>query len=126
MFGKRRLSEGRVPAAPEDVSDCALAPPPNPLYIRRLCMDEHRLKKIRLRAWRRGFREADLILGPFADRYCPAMTGPQLDAFEALMEEADQDIYDWYLGKTPVADHINPEIFALLQAFDPSGRPAGG
>jgi len=103
-----------------------LAPRANPLYIRRLRMDEHRLKKIRLRAWRRGFREADLILGPFADRHVPTMTPAQLDAFEALMEEADQDIYDWYLGKTPVADHIDPEIFALLQAFDPSGRPAGG
>ncbi len=54
------------------------------------------------------------------------MTPAQLDAFEALMEEADQDIYDWYLGKTPVAPHIDPEIFALLQAFDPSGRPPGG
>jgi len=108
------------------VSKDALAQPRHPLYIRRLCMDEHRLKKIRLRAWRRGFREADLILGPFADRHCPTMTPAQLDAFEALMEEADQDIYDWYLGKTPVAAHIDPEIFALLQAFDPSGRPAGG
>jgi antitoxin CptB len=89
-------------------------------------MDETRLKKIRLRAWRRGFREADLILGPFADFHCPKMTPAQIDAFEALMEEADQDIYDWYLGKTPLPDHIDPEIFALLRAFDPSGRPAGG
>lgn len=108
------------------MSKDALAQPRHPLYIRRLRMDEHRLKKIRLRAWRRGFREADLILGPFADKHVPTMTSAQLDAFEALMEEADQDIYDWYLGKTPVADHIDPEIFVLLQAFDPSGRPAGG
>jgi len=89
-------------------------------------MDDTRLKKIRLRAWRRGFREADLLLGPFADYYCPRFSNDQLDALEALMSEADQDIYDWYLGKTPVADHIDPEIFALLQAFDPSGRPPGG
>ena len=108
------------------MSKDALAFPPHPLYIRRLHMDEHRLKKIRLRAWRRGFREADLILGPFADSYCPRMTPAQLDAFEALMEEADQDIYDWYLGRSPVAAHVDPEIFALLKAFDPSGRPAGG
>jgi len=108
------------------VSKDALASALVALYIRRLHMDEHRLKKIRLRAWRRGFREADLILGPFADLHCPNMTAAQLDAFEALMDEADQDIYDWYLGKTPVAAHIDPEIFALLQAFDPSGRPAGG
>lgn len=99
-----------------------------PLYIGQLSMssNEARHKKLKLRAWRRGFREADLILGPFADKHCPDMTPAQLDAFETLMDEADQDIYDWYLGKTPVAAHIDPEIFALLQAFDPSGRPAGG
>ena len=108
------------------VSKDALALPLRPLYIRRLHMDEHRLKKIRLRAWRRGFREADLILGPFADKYCPAMTSEQLDAFEALMDEADQDIYDWYLGRSEAAAHIDPEIFALLKAFNPSEGQAGG
>lgn len=87
---------------------------------------DSRLRRLKFRAWHRGFREADLILGPFADKYVPTMTPAQLDAFEALMEEADQDIYDWYLGKTPVADHIDPEIFALVQAFDPSGMPPGG
>ena len=129
-LGRRNKSDddgvGRASARVAPNTARTLAPRPNPLYIRRLCMDEHRLKKIRLRAWRRGFREADLILGPFADRYVPSMTPAQLDAFEALMEEADQDIYDWYLGRSPVADHIDPEVFALLQAFDPSGRPAGG
>ena len=129
-MGRRNKSDddgaGRASARVAPITAHTLAPHGNPLYIRRLYMDEHRLKKIRLRAWRRGFREADLILGPFADRYVPTMTAGQLDAFEALMEEADQDIYDWYLGRSPVADHIDPEIFALLQAFDPSGRPAGG
>jgi len=89
-------------------------------------MDETRLKKIRLRAWRRGFREADLILGPFADFYCPQLTSPQLDAFEALLEEADQDIYDWYLGRTVPAAHVDSGIMALLKAFNPSEGAAGG
>ena len=89
-------------------------------------MDETRLKKIRLRAWRRGFREADLILGPFADRHVPTMSPAQLDAFEALMEEADQDIYDWYLGRTVPAAHVDSGIMALLKAFNPSEGAAGG
>src|SRR3989338_7424820 len=116
----------RSEAPAERLEPRTLAPPRNPLYIRRLPMDEHRLKKIRLRAWRRGFREADLILGPFADLHCPKMTASQLDAFEALMEEADQDIYDWYLGRSEVAPHIDREIFALLKAFNPSEGRAGG
>ena len=116
----------RSEASAERLEPRTLAPQPNPLYIRRLCMDEHRLKKIRLRAWRRGFREADLILGPFADQYCPSMTPGQLDAFEALMEEADQDIYDWYHGRTVPAAHVDPGIMALLKAFNPSEGAAGG
>ncbi|MDP1631608.1 MAG: succinate dehydrogenase assembly factor 2 [Caulobacter sp.] len=89
-------------------------------------MTDIRVKKIRLRAWRRGFREADLILGPFADRYCPAMTVAELDVFEALLEEADQDIYDWYLGRTETPDHIDPDMMTRLKAFNPAGDIARG
>ena len=31
--------------------------------------EDPRLKRLRFRAWHRGFVEADLILGPFVDRY---------------------------------------------------------
>ncbi|ATQ42830.1 hypothetical protein CSW64_10625 [Caulobacter mirabilis] len=90
-------------------------------------MDDVRLKKIRLRAWRRGFREADLLLGPFADFYCPKFTTGQLDLLEALMDEADQDIYEWFLGRTPTPPQFDNEIMALLKAFDPStGAPRLG
>lgn len=90
-------------------------------------MDETRLKKIRLRAWRRGFREADLLLGPFADYYGPRFSGAQLDALEALMNEADQDIYDWFLGRAETPAKFDNEIMALLKAFNPStGAPRHG
>ncbi len=90
-------------------------------------MDNTRLKKIRLRAWRRGFREADLLLGPFADFYCPRFSEAQLDALEALMDEADQDIYDWFLGRAETPAQFDNEIMALLKAFDPStGAPRHG
>jgi antitoxin CptB len=105
----------------------ALAPTPDPLYIRDLCMDDTRLKKIRLRAWRRGFREADLLLGPFADYYCPRFSAEQLDLLEALMNEADQDIYDWFLGRAETPPEFDNEIMVLLKGFDPSvGAPRHG
>ena len=50
-------------------------------------MDETRLKRLRFRAWRRGFREADLILGPFADRHASSLSEAQVTAFEALLEQ---------------------------------------
>ena len=60
-------------------------------------LSPHR-NKLKFRAWRRGFREADLILGPFADAHLPQFTASQLDAFEALLDQPDQDIYDWIKG----------------------------
>ena len=90
-------------------------------------MTDTRLKKIRLRAWRRGFREADLLLGPFADYYCPRFSDAQLDALEALMDETDHDIYEWFLGREPTPAKFDNEIMTLLKAFDPSlGAPGRG
>jgi antitoxin CptB len=86
-------------------------------------MDETRLNRIRFRAWRRGFREADLILGPFADRYAPTMSENELDRFEALLEQSDHDIYAWIMGSLPVPRDFDDEIMTRLRAFSP-GRAA--
>ena len=70
-----------------------------------------RLKRLRMRAWRRGTKEMDLILGPFADARLSAMAGPALEGFDALLAENDQDLLDWVLGRAPA-----PEGFAALVA----------
>lgn len=80
-------------------------------------MDDTRLKKIGFRAWHRGFREADLILGAFADLRLPTMGGAELDAFEALLEEADHDIYDWIVGRTPTPPEFDNAIMNEIKAF---------
>ncbi len=82
-------------------------------------MDGTRVNRIRFRAWRRGFREADLILGPFADRHAPSMSAAELDRFEALLEEADHDIYGWILGSLPVPAAFDDDLMARLRAFRP-------
>lgn len=84
-------------------------------------MDDVRLKRLKFRAWHRGFREADLILGPFADSHAQALTPDQLDLFERLLEQPDHDIYDWIAGRQP-APHDFGELILLLQAFKPSQR----
>ncbi len=48
-----------------------------------------------MRAWRRGTREMDLLLGSFADRYLDEVPEPELDDFEALLCEEDHDILLW-------------------------------
>ena len=94
-------------------------------------VDDARLKKLRFRAWRRGFREADLILGPFADKHVPAMTAAELDTFEALLEVPDQDLYGWIMGMAPTPAAFDHEIMNRIKAFrfdvNPNGsRPRGG
>ena len=87
-------------------------------------MDETRLSRVRFRAWRRGFREADLILGPFADRHVRAMTDGELDRFESLLEQSDHDIYGWIMGSLPIPAAFDDDLMARLRAFRP-GEAAG-
>ena len=82
-----------------------------------MSIDEARLKKLRLRAWRRGFREADLILGPFADKYVSTFTEAELDGFEALLEQPDQDLYGWILEREPTPTEFDGPLMSKLKAF---------
>lgn len=76
-----------------------------------------RLKKLKLRAWRRGFREADLILGPFADSHVPDFSDADLDWFETLLEQPDQDLYDWILDRSPTPTEFDGPLMNKLKAF---------
>jgi antitoxin CptB len=87
-------------------------------------MDETRLNRVRFRAWRRGFREADLILGPFADKHARAMSSAELDDFEMLLEQSDHDIYGWILGSLPVPEAFDGPLLARLKAFRPTAPDA--
>ena len=82
-------------------------------------MDETRVNRVRFRAWRRGFREADLILGPFADSHAESMTPAQLDRFERLLDEPDHDLYAWMTGTAPTPPAFDHDIMARLRAFRP-------
>jgi len=67
---------------------------------------ETRLRRLRLRSWRRGTREMDLILGRFADERLGALSPADLDAYEALIAEPDWDLYYWITGAAdPPAAH---------------------
>ncbi|MES1198621.1 MAG: succinate dehydrogenase assembly factor 2 [Pseudomonadota bacterium] len=79
-------------------------------------MDDRR-KKLRFRAWRRGFREIDLILGGFADRHVTDLDETGLDEFERLLEAPDQDVYDWITESVPAPAELDTPTLALIRAF---------
>ncbi len=76
-----------------------------------------RLKKLKFRAWHRGFREADLILGPFADQNLAGMDQDQLDAFETLIDQPDHDLYGWIVGQAEAPEAFAGEMLERLRRF---------
>ncbi len=82
-------------------------------------MDQTRINRLRFRAWRRGFREADLILGPFADKAAPDMSDERLERFEQLLEQNDHDIYAWIVGAVEPPAKFDDDLLAELRLFRP-------
>jgi len=80
-------------------------------------MDETRIKRVIFRAWRRGFREADLIFGPFADAYARLLSDAELVDLEILLDQADQDVYEWITERTPPPPEFDTPILQKLRAF---------
>jgi len=78
---------------------------------------ETQRKKLRIRAWRRGFKEADLILGRFADAHLDGLSPAGVDAFEALLEENDADIYAWIIGREATPDRFDNPVMDALKLF---------
>ena len=74
-------------------------------------------RRLRFRSWHRGTREADLILGRFADAHLAGFTAEQLDRYGALLENSDPDIYDWLTGRSPVPAAVDTDVFRLLKEF---------
>ena len=78
--------------------------------------DFARRRMLRFRSWHRGTKEADLLLGSFADRYLAEMTPAQLDTYAELLEMPDHEIYNWKVGRDTVPAALETDIMALLKA----------
>ena len=102
----------------------ARAPPPYIGASMSSADPDARRRQLRFRAWRRGFREADLILGPFADTRLGGLTPLQLDEFETLLDQPDQDLYAWIIGTQPTPEAFDGEVLALIRSFRFDARTA--
>jgi antitoxin CptB len=79
--------------------------------------DAVRRRKISFRAWHRGTREMDLIMGRFADAELARLDAAGLDSFEALMEQPDPDLYKWVSGEAPVPPDVDAAFLARIRDF---------
>ena len=74
---------------------------------------ENRLKRLHMRSWRRGIKEMDLVLGRYSDDKLEGMDAVELDLYEALLAEMDQDLLRWITGLDPVPAQYT-ELFARI------------
>ncbi len=76
--------------------------------------DDTRLKRLKFRAWHRGTREADYMVGGFFDAHSAGWNEMEIAWFERLMDEQDVDIIGWAMGSIAVpADWQGP----MMDAF---------
>ena len=74
-----------------------------------------RLKRLRFRAWHRGTREADMLIGGFFDRHHPGWADAEMAWFEALLEEQDVDVMAWAIGTAEPPERLRGEMMLRLK-----------
>ena len=79
--------------------------------------DADRRKRLRFRAWRRGFKEADLIMGRFAEAHLDTLAPAELDEFERLLDAPDTEVYAWLCGRAEVPGNFDGPVFRRLMDF---------
>ncbi len=89
-------------------------------------LDERR-RKLLFRAWRRGVREMDLIVGRFADAHIEGFDAAGLDDFERLIEAPNAALYAWVIGAEAIPADYDTAVLASLKAFHArSEKPRAG
>jgi antitoxin CptB len=94
------------------IPEPAERPISEPLAIRR--------KRLLHRSRYRGCLEADLLLGRFAARHLTGLDRADLDRYEALLGESDQDLLDWICGRVSVPARHDHDLLRRLRAFRPA------
>ena len=82
-----------------------------------------RRRRILFRAWHRGIREMDILMGRFADAELGAMSEAELDDFERLIEVPDPDLFRWLTGEDAVPANYDTAVFRRLKAFHTHAAP---
>jgi antitoxin CptB len=81
-----------------------------------------RRRQLLFRAWHRGLREVDLIMGRFADMTVETLSDHELGEFEQLVEVSDRELLAWVLGEADVPAAYDTPLFRRLRDFNRSGE----
>ncbi len=71
-------------------------------------------KKIIYKASHRGSKEMDILLGNFINKYVELFNKNELQQFDLILDNDDDDIYQWILGKIDIPNKYQSRVFSLL------------
>jgi antitoxin CptB len=77
-----------------------------------------RRRRILFRAWHRGTREMDLIMGRFADKHIAGFSDAELDEFEQLIDAPDPELLAWVMGSSAPPRSLDSATFRRLREFN--------
>ena len=79
---------------------------------------ENRIRRLIYQSSYTGTRETDLLLGQFANRYLNDLEDQQLDDYEALLSQGDQNILAWVRGDLKIPANLDSIVFSLVKDFN--------
>jgi antitoxin CptB len=80
-------------------------------------LDIKRKKRLFFRCHHCGMQETDAILGGFVERHLDDLTDGQIERFETLMEESDNDLFNWISGKEKPPKVLDNDIMKMIKRF---------
>ena len=78
---------------------------------------DDRRRRVLYRAWHRGTREMDLVVGRFTDEVIAELDEADLTAYERLLNVPDPELYAWIIGEYPVDPDYDSPVFRRLKSF---------
>ncbi len=78
---------------------------------------DDRRKRLLFRAWHRGMREMDYVLGTFANDTIGDLSVEELEQFEMLMQVPDPDMYKWLSGTVEIPPNWDNPLVRRIRTF---------
>lgn len=76
-----------------------------------------RKRRLLFRAWHRGTREMDLLLGRFADSEIGRLSEEEIAALEKLLDAPEPDIYHWIMDTMPAPGEYDAALLRKIRQF---------
>ena len=79
---------------------------------------DHKRKRLLFHCTHMGMKENDVMFGKFARAHVADLDDAQVAELEALLENNDQDLFHWVMGRVEVPAVWDTEMMKRLKAFN--------